>query len=182
MEMTGLQARLMGIPQVVVRAGSDKTEEELVELKKALRSAAERFGIEGVVHGGIRSVFQKKNFEAACSELGLAVVAPLWGVDEAEYLREIVRSGFRFIVTSVTAQGLDDSWLGREITEDDAEKLIETSSKFGLNASFEGGEAETFVTACPLFAGRIRITKARKTWDGYRGRFEISDAVLEDHC
>ncbi|HJT09456.1 MAG TPA: diphthine--ammonia ligase [Candidatus Nitrosotalea sp.] len=178
--MTRLQAKSLDIPQISVSVDSDKTEIELDELKKALETAKEKFGIEGVVHGGIRSVFQKKHFEAACSSLGLGIVAPIWNVDEKNYLRELVKSGFCFIVTSVTSQGLDDSWLGKEISADDVEKLIAISSKFGSNASFEGGEAETFVIGCPLFSGHIKIIKSRKTWDGYRGRFEITEAVLED--
>jgi len=180
--MTKHQAKLLNVPQISVSVDSDKTEAELDELKKALANAKEKFGIGGVVHGGISSVFQKKHFEAACSSLGLEIVAPIWNVDEKNYLRELVKAGFRFIVTSVTSQGLDDSWLGKEITADDVEKLIAISSKFGSNASFEGGEAETFVVGCPLFSGRVKIVKSRKTWDGYRGRFEITEAVLEEQC
>jgi diphthine-ammonia ligase len=33
-----------------------------------------------------------------------------------------------------------------------------------------------------LFSGRIKIIKSNKTWDGYRGRFEITEAVLEEQC
>lgn len=180
--MTGLQAKLLNVPQISVGVDSDKTETELDELKKALATAKEKFGIDGVVHGGIRSMFQKKHFEQVCSSLDLGMVAPLWNVDEKNYLRELVKAGFHYILTSVTSQGLDDSWLGREITAEDVEKLIAISTKFGSNASFEGGEAETFVIACPLFSGRIKIIKSRKIWDGYRGRFEITEAVLEDQC
>lgn len=178
-EMTELQARLMGIPQIMVRAGSDDTNVELTELKKALESAKKQFGIGGVVHGGIKSAFQKKHFEKICSDLGLEVISPLWNVDEESYLHELVGAGFRFIITSVSAEGLDDSWLGREMSSDDLDRLVKISSKTGLNPSFEGGEAETFVTSCPMFSGRIKITKSLKSWDGYRGRFEITEAVLE---
>lgn len=178
-QLTRLQAKLMNLPQIAVGLDSDDTELEVAGLKKALASAKEQYGIEGVVHGGIKSAFQKKHFESACSALGLAVVSPLWNIDEAEYLRELVRSGFHCIITSVTAEGLDESWLGREMTAGDVERLIAASSRHGLNPSFEGGEAETFVVSCPLFSGRIEIIKSSKTWDGYRGRFEITETALE---
>ena len=181
-ELTRLQADLMQIPQITATVGSDETEAELAGIKGALAQAKKDYGIEGVVHGGIRSVFQKKRFEEVCSGLGLAVLAPLWGTNEADYLRELATSGFQFIVTSVTAEGLDDSWLGKEISLEDVERLVLISSKHGLNVSFEGGEAETFVLGCPLFSGRIRVVKSRKFWDGYRGRFEITEAALEDLC
>lgn len=180
--MTGLQARLMKIPQVSISVDSDSVDIEVNQLRKALEAAKGQFGIQGIVHGGIRSVFQKSHFEKVCRSLDLAVLSPLWNVDEKSYLRELVQSGFEFVITSVGAQGLDEQWLGKEITVQDVEKLIAASTKFGFNLSFEGGEAETFVIACPLFSGRIKITRSSKTWDGYRGRFEITEAVLEELC
>lgn len=177
--LTVLQAKAMNIPQITVGLDSDDARIEVDNLKKALKTAKEQFGIEGVVHGGIRSAFQKNHFETICRSLNLDVIAPLWNVNESRYLHDLIQSGFQFIVTSVTAQGLDNSWLGKEMTIPDVEKLIVLSSKFGFNASFEGGEAETFVISCSLFSGHIKIIKSNKIWDGYRGRFEITEAVLE---
>lgn len=177
--LTVLQARAMNIPQITVGLDSDDTRIEVDNLKKALKTAKEQFGIEGVVHGGIRSAFQKNHFETICRSLNLDVIAPLWNVNESSYLHDLIQSGFQFIVTSVTSQGLDNSWLGKVIAMPDVEKLISMSSKFGFNASFEGGEAETFVVSCPLFSGHIKIVKSNEMWDGYRGRFEITEAVLE---
>jgi len=56
--------------------------------------------------------------------------------------------------------------------------LKSLSEKFGFNLNFEGGEAETFVVNCPLFTNSIKINQFEKTWDGYRGRFQIVDAEL----
>lgn len=177
--LTVLQAKAMNIPQITVGLDSDDARIEVDNLKKALKTAKEQFGIEGVVHGGIRSAFQKNHFETICRSLNLDVIAPLWNVNESSYLHDLIQFGFQFIVTSVTSQGLDNSWLGKVITASDVEKLISMSSKFGFNASFEGGEAETFVVSCPLFSGHIKIVKSNEMWDGYRGRFEITEAVLE---
>ncbi|MBT8243019.1 MAG: ATP-binding protein, partial [Nitrosopumilus sp.] len=44
------------------------------------------------------------------------------------------------------------------------------------------GEAETFVTNCPIFENSIKINQSKKSWDGYRGRFEIVDAELNYHA
>jgi len=79
----------------------------------------------------------------------------------------------------VTTAGLDDSWLGREITLEDVKRLTNLGSKYGFNPTFEGGEAETFVVNCPLFSSSIKIVKANRIWDGYRGRFEITEAILD---
>ena len=169
----------MEIPQLVTSTDSDQTEIELDKLEKMLEQAKTEFGIEGVVHGGIRSNYQRKNFEAICKNLDLKIVSPFWQANQLEYLHQLLQLKFKFIITSVSAQGLDDTWLGKEITLSDVNKLDKMSSKFGFDLSFEGGEAETFVTSCPLFSGTIKITKSKKIWDGYRGRFEITEAVLE---
>ncbi len=178
-DITALQAKAMRIPQLVASADSDRTELEVNKLEKLLQKAKTEFGIEGVLHGGIRSEYQRKNFETVCKNLDLKIISPLWHINQLEYLHQLIQSKFRFIVVSVSAEGLDDSWLGKEITLSDLSKLEKLSSKFGFNISFEGGEAETFVTSCPLFSGTIKIIKSKKIWDGYRGRFEITEAVLK---
>ncbi len=116
------------------------------------------------------------------NNLGLEIISPLWHIDQKDYLQELLESGFKFIITSVTSAGLDQSWLGREITRQDVEQLVKLSAKHGFNLAFEGGEAETFVIDCPLFCSPIGVIQANKIWDGYRGRFEITEAILEKQC
>jgi len=98
--------------------------------------------------------------------------------NQKEYMQNLLRENFHFIIISVSADGLDESWLGKEITQEDLKKLEALSEKYGFNLSFEGGEAETLVTDCPLFSNPIKIKKSNKVWDGYRGRFEILEAEL----
>ena len=176
---TALQAKAMEIPQIVASTGSDESQTETFKIQKMLEEAKEKFGIEGIVHGGIHSDYQRKIFETVCKKLNLKTVSPLWHINQLEYLHKLIESKFRFIITSVSAEGLDDSWLGKEITLQDINRLNQLSSKYGFNVSFEGGEAETFVIGCPLFSGTIKIVKSKTVWDGYRGRFEITEAVLE---
>jgi len=176
---TSLQAKAMKIPQILTQINTTDPETEIKELQNLLKKAKKDFGIEGIVHGGLFSDYQRIRFETIGNNLNLKVVSPLWHVDQKNYLEELLHSKFKFIITSVTSTGLDETWLGREITREDVEQLILLSSKYGFNLAFEGGEAETFVIDCPLFYSPIRIIKANKIWDGYRGRFEITEAVLE---
>jgi diphthine-ammonia ligase len=176
---TSLQAKSMKIPQIVTRINSTDPQIELEELQNLLKQAKKDFGIEGIIHGGLFSDYQRIRFETLGNNLNLKVVSPLWNIDQKNYLKELLDSKFKFIMTSVTSAGLDETWLGREITMPDVEKLERLSSKHGFNLTFEGGEAETFVLDCPLFSSPIVIMKANKIWDGYRGRFEITEAVLE---
>ncbi len=147
-------------------------------MQNLLEKAKKNFGIEGIVHGGLFSDYQRTRFETIGNNLNLKVISPLWHIDQKNYLNELLDSKFKFIITSVSSAGLDETWLGREITRDDIKQLVLLSAKHGFNLTFEGGEAETFVIDCPLFYSSIKIIKANKIWDGYRGRFEITEAVL----
>jgi ABC transporter with metal-binding/Fe-S-binding domain ATP-binding protein len=178
-ELSILQAKSMNIPQILVRADSTDTKKEVELLNAALDKAKTQYNIEGIVHGGILSEFQKTQFESAAKSLGLQVISPLWKKDQYQYMQELLNSGFEFIITAVSCDGLDDSWLGKKITKKDLDKLVHLSQKHKFNLSFEGGEAETFVTNCPLFSEPIKIQNSRKEWDGYRGRFEIVQAKIE---
>lgn len=169
----------MKIPSIYTLLENNDEKTELNELEELLKKAKREFGIEGLVHGGILSEYQKNRFENVGKKLNLHIASPLWHIDPKKYLTELLNSGFRFIITSVTAAGLDGNWLGKVITSKDIQTLDLLSSKYGFHLAFEGGEAETFVIDCPLFSYPIKIIKANKIWDGYRGRFEITEAILD---
>ncbi len=170
--ITRVQASLMGIPHIYENARVDG---EMRALGGAIRKAINEYRIEGIVHGGIRSVYQKARFGKVCEELGLGMVSPVWGIEPGTYMKMLAREGFRFIITTVSAGGLDGTWLGREVDAAGLRRLEKLASRFGFGLDFEGGEAETLVTCCPLFSREIRIVEASTTWDGYRGRFEIKE-------
>lgn len=173
-----LQSESMGIPLIAIESNSDETNNELILLKKLLTDAMNDYSIEGVVHGGIKSKFQKEKFEHLCNDLGLNTLSPIWETDPTQYMNDLLNSNFEFILTSVSSDGLDSSWLGKKLKFEDLDRLKTLAKKFHFNLNFEGGEAESFVTNCPLFSEPIEIIKEEKLWDGYRGRFEILEARL----
>jgi len=178
-EITKLQSKSMGIPQLYIKSESNETKIEESLLDEVLKKAKSEYGVDGLVHGGILSEFQKNIFEKACSKLNLKLISPLWHKDQIEYMKNLIESDFHFIITSVSSDGLDETWLGKEITLEDLSKLEQLGKKFGFNINFEGGEAETLVVDCPLFSQPLKILNSRKFWDGVRGRFEILDAELD---
>jgi ABC transporter with metal-binding/Fe-S-binding domain ATP-binding protein len=179
MQWTKLQSQSMNIPQLTINSESNETDDELFALEELLQNAKDQFHIEGLVHGGIKSQFQKEKFESLCSKLDLIAITPLWNTEPEQYMNDLLNSNFVFIMITVSSDGLDDTWLGKEITKSDIDTLKNLSEKFGFNLNFEGGEAETFVVNCPLYESSIKINQAKKIWDGYRGRFEIVDAELK---
>lgn len=168
-EMTRYQADAIGIKQVIVPSMGIK-EKEVEDLKIALKELS---GVEGLISGVIASSYQKSRIEKVCDELGLKCIMPLWGKEPEKLLREQHALGFETIITSVSAEGLDKSWLGRKLDEAAIEELRRLNEKFGINMCFEGGEGETFVLDCPIFKKRLRIREAIKKWFGYWGVYEI---------
>jgi ABC transporter with metal-binding/Fe-S-binding domain ATP-binding protein len=175
---TKLQSESMKIPQLTTSSNSDDTDDELIAMENLLQNAKDQFQIDGLVHGGIKSKFQKEKFETLCLKLNLVSIAPLWETEPKKYMNELLDSDFNFMMVTVSSDGLDERWLGKLISKSDIEILNNLSDKFGFNLNFEGGEAETFVIDCPLFSNPIKINQFTKNWDGYRGRFEIVDAEL----
>ena len=180
--LTKLQSKTLKIPQIISTLDSDELEEEMNALRVLLEKAKRDFQIEGLVHGGISSEFQKKCFEKICMENDLKVVTPLWKTNAKKYMIDLIHSNFKFILTSVSSDGLDERWLGKIISADDILQLDKLSNKHGFNLSFEGGEAESLVVDCPLYSYPIIINKSKTIWDGYRGRFEIEAASLDSNA
>jgi ABC transporter with metal-binding/Fe-S-binding domain ATP-binding protein len=178
LKWTKLQSESMNIPQLTIHCNSDETNDQLIVMEKLLQNAKKEFHIDGLVHGGIKSKFQKEKFETLCLKLNLSVISPLWETEPKKYMNELIDSDFNFMMVTVSSDGLDEKWLGKPIIKSDIVILDNLSEKFGFNLNFEGGEAETFVIDCPLFSNPIKINKFIKNWDGYRGRFEIVDAEL----
>ncbi|UVS70633.1 diphthine--ammonia ligase [Nitrososphaera viennensis] len=175
-------AEAMGVPllESAVVAGTDR-DAEIEALDAAVAQAKSLYRIEGVVNGGIASIFQKQVFEEVCKRHGLVPVSPLWGVEPERYMADLLASGFVVMIVGVSAMGLEKEWLGRVIDRESLAKLVWLSRKYGFNLTFEGGEAETLVLDCPLYPKkRLAVRQATARWDGQRGMFEILEAELLD--
>jgi len=181
-QFTSLQSESMKIPQLTQQIKSTEPKNESKALNQLIKHAKEDYSIEGVVHGGILSEYQKDNFSSICKKNQLEIISPLWNMEPESYMKELLSENFEYIISTVSADGLDDSWLGRSVTEYDLIELKKLQRKFHFNLNFEGGEAETFVTNCPLFEKPLLIQDSTTEWDGYRGRFEILEAKLKDNA
>ena len=181
-EFTQLQAKSMKIPQLIEKTTSNNSENEYEKLNNLITLAKENYSIEGIVHGGILSEYQKDNFSLVCEKNNLEIISPLWNKEPKSYMKELLDENFEYIISTVTSDGLNDSWLGRIIDQTDLDELKKLQKKFSFNLNFEGGEAETFVLNCPLFEKSLLIQDSNIKWDGYRGRFEILEAKLKDNA
>jgi diphthine-ammonia ligase len=176
-EWTYLQAQAMGLPHDTVEM---KSEDELVDLQHLLARMKSERKISGLVTGAVSSDYQKTRFDNMCDAIGLKTYTPLWHKTPRLLTENLVKSGFRIILTAVAAKGLDESWLGREITQREWSKLEQLSKVHGIHVTGEGGEYESFVLDAPNFTKSIEIEKSRNEWDGDSGRVIIEKASLRN--
>ena len=181
-KFTSLQSESMKIPQLIEKTTSDDSQNESKKLNSLVSLAKEKYSIEGIVHGGILSKYQKDNFSIVCEQNQLEVISPLWNKNSESYMKELLDEKFEYIISTVSSDGLNDSWLGKIVDENGLDDLKKLHKKFGFNLNFEGGEAETFVINCPLFEKSLLIQDSTTEWDGYRGRFEILEMKLKDNA
>ncbi|MEK6867112.1 MAG: ATP-binding protein, partial [Thermoproteota archaeon] len=59
LQWTHLQSQSMHIPQLTIKSEFDETDNEIKLLEKILIRSIDEYQIEGIVHGGIQSQFQK---------------------------------------------------------------------------------------------------------------------------
>ncbi|MDR2967732.1 MAG: TIGR00289 family protein [Methanobacteriaceae archaeon] len=176
--LTDLIAEAIDIP-IIKGYSKGKKEKELDDLEKQL-SILKKNDVEAIYNGALYSKYQKRRIDDLCEKLGLKSIAPLWHVNEEDYMYEIINLGFEIIITGVSAEGLDKSWLGRKIDKVAIEELKAINKRYGINLAFEGGEAETLAIDGPIFKKRIKIIKAENQWNFDNGIFNIEDVVLED--
>ena len=174
-----MQAEAAGIP-IVVGETDGKKETELFDLKETIMRAKEKYSIQGIVTGALYSNYQRTRIEKIADELGLKVFSPLWHIDQENEMRQLLLEGFKFMFSSVAAEGLNSSWLGRVIKESDIDGLVELNRKIGLNIAGEGGEFESLVLDCPLFNKKLDILDYDTVKDENSFRIVVKDVRLID--
>ena len=171
---TALQAESLGIRQVFAETKGEK-ETELKDLERVLKQNEVKL----LVTGATYSSYQADRINRICKELGIESLSPLWHIEPMEEL-EYLAAKFNAIITSVSAEGFDESFLGKRIDAVMIAKLQELNRKYKVNMLFEGGEAESFVLDAPLFRRKIAVDSAKAEWNGSTGRYMIEKAHLED--
>lgn len=147
------------------------------EFQNALADA-KNAGIEAVVSGAIASEYQKTRIERLCTELGMVSYTPIWRKDQSLLLYEMLNSGVKAKIVSVSAEGMTEEDLGRPIDREFITRMKELDSRIGINIAGEGGEYESYVYGL-VGSGEIIFDKTSKIWRGSGGYLIIESAHLD---
>jgi len=171
-ELTDTQAESAELELIKVETSGEK-EAELHDLKKAITDAKMDFGIDGIVTGGIKSVYQTIRIQTMCHNLDLWCFNPLWLGNQIELLNEIISEGFEVVISGVHAFPLNESLLGRKIDPKLIGELAVLEKEYDISPGGEGGEIETTVLDAPFFKKKIEILDYRISFDGNSGNLQI---------
>ncbi len=163
-ELLDMQAKALRIPLERLETEGEK-EKELADLRELIKAAKEKYGIEGVVSGAIASTYQKSRVDKICAALRMRSIAPLWDMDQEKYLYALVKDGFKSVIIKVSADGLGPGWLGKTIDETSVRELAKLRDRYGINLAGEGGEYESLVLDCPMFAKSLKMVGVEKIWN-----------------
>jgi len=163
-EFTKYQAEAMELPQEFVETTEENWREKLIEKFKELQ-------VKGIVTGAIASEYQKRRIDSIGNELQIPTYCPLWHREEA-ILKDL--KDFEVFVTAVSADGLDETFLGEPL-----QKILDANLP-GIHQLLEGGEGETFVTDAPFFKKKIIIKSWDKSFDGVRGIAKIKEIEIKE--
>lgn len=176
LSMVPLLSESMGIP--LITAETVGTEDGDME---GLRKALSSLEIEGVVTGAVWSDYQWDRMNMVCGDLGLKVITPLWRKDQDMILDEMIDSGIKAMIIGCYAEGLDESWLGRQLDKDAARELRILREKFGISIIGEGGEYESLTLDSPMQTSSLIIEEHEKEWKKGSGTLVVKKARLSDH-
>lgn len=146
------QAAAMSLPIQMIEI----TEPYDQSYETAIRYLQSEHSITTLVTGDIAEVDGQPNWIRQCCEsVGVQVWTPLWGLRRKDLLDQLLRDGFKIILSCVKKPWLNESWLGRELTEESVAELQEIGARNGLDLCGENGEYHTMVLDAPMFQSRI---------------------------
>jgi len=131
-----------------------------------------RKGISHVIFGDLFLEDIRRYREEKLAQLGLTPVFPVWGTETSALAREMLRVGFRAVITCVDTKKLEREFAGREFDESLLADLPKSVDPCG-----ENGEFHTFVYDGPVFKRRIPIRVGDIV---NRDGFEFADILPKD--
>ena len=162
-EHTPKLAKLTGLKHILLKCNvaHPKREADIV------RRVVEMNPVDAVILGGVGlQRLQLKSIQDALLPFGTEVFASHAGHDHEEVIKDMTKKGYRFIISQIASEGLNEYWLGKVIDERNINELIQRSRKFGFHVGGEGGYYDTLVLEAPILNKALRMKHAVKYMEG----------------
>ena len=151
-ELLDLQAQSLGIPLEKIMIPYPCPNQVYEEKMSNVLSAWKLKGVTHAIFGDLFLEDIRKYREEKLSQIEIEPVFPLWLENTARLAKEILRIGFRAVITCVDPKKLDPSFVGRQFDESFLRDL-----PAGVDPCGENGEFHTFVYDGPVFKRPIPV-------------------------
>jgi len=147
-----------------------------------VKELVEKNPVDAVVLGGTGlQETQIRSIQEALQPLHVEAFAAHAGFEHDLLVEEMIKKGYKFMITQIASDGLNEEWLGRTLDEDSFEELRKRSMKYGFHVGGEGGYYDTFVVDGPIFNKRIQILEMSKNMESdCVGHVVISELKVVD--
>ena len=140
------QAEAIGIPLTVFSFDTQWSQEEYAAAMAEQMGQLKEKGMTTALFGDLYLEPLRKSREQQCGKAGIKAEFPLWNMGKEEALAELIRLGFKAVVTCVDSRVLSDEWVGRIIDQEFITAFPATADVCG-----ENGEYHSFVFDGPIF-------------------------------
>lgn len=162
-ELLEKQVEEIGLPLTTLELPEEPTMEEYEHLMKNQVSTLVN---EEYTHSGFGDIFLedlKVYRENQLKPYGITGCFPLWKRDTKEIIQEFLSLGFKAVVVCIKADLLDESFVGRELTQEFVDDLPKEVDPCG-----ENGEFHTFCFDGPIFKNPIHYQLGEKIYREYK--------------
>jgi uncharacterized protein (TIGR00290 family) len=165
------QAKALGIPLIARPTSWDDYEDTFLSTLHEFKKNGVEFG----VFGDIDLEKHLQWCQRVCFTKNIHPYHPLWKRGRRELLDEFVGLGFKATIIAVRQGVLDESFLGRILSEE----AIQEIEDVGIDASGEAGEYHTVVTDGPIFSHPVHLEIGKQVYHDGCLLLDVSPATID---
>ena len=169
-ELLDRQAQSVGIPLEKVYIPYPCPNAVYEEKMRNVLSTLKEAGVTHAIFGDLFLEDIRKYREANLAQIDLTPIFPVWGRDTAGLAQEMLKLGFRAIITCVDPKQLDAKFAGRQFDNAFLKDLPSNVDPCG-----ENGEFHTFVYDGPNFQSPVPVEAGESV---LRDGFQFADVLL----
>lgn len=158
-ENTPELAKILGVKHILTSCNIADPEKEA----EIVKNIVIKNPVDAVVLGGTGlQETQIRSIQKALLPHGIEVFAAHAGQDHDLVMKEMIKKGYKFMITQIASDGLNKDWLGRVLDEKSMNELFARSIKYGFHCGGEGGYYDTLIIDGPIFNSRLEIIESHK--------------------
>jgi diphthine-ammonia ligase len=174
-EHTKLQAEALGLRHhlLTCSVADPKKEAEIVR-----QFVVSNEKVDAVILGGTGlQATQIRSIQEALRPHKVEVFAAHSGEDHIELFEQMIKGGFKIMMTQYAAEGITLDWLGRVIDEKAYQELKKLSETYGFHLPAEGGNWDSFVIDGPTFKKRLIIEESEKVQEAKHSGYLVAKKI-----